>query len=438
MLVGLGVFLAIIVFLIRPAGAEAVLPSGATIFTEKEASNSAIVEFSNFESATYNYDVLLEGKKTPTKIAMTGVPIADLFRGLAPKVDITKVPYVKVRFGDSDGAMMLVALSGGPDSTPPPMILESGRRPGIGPFPTPAILPGQPTSAPISEKQILPFDRKKDKLNIIPMEGQILSGIRLKRKKTAKGQYKYTVSGAPSGTVFYKWYEYDNDSAPTEISAGKTWTTTNARDNTRTHVIRVVVSTADGSTGTDSDGYVGRKANDGATRDPGFTDPSDGDANTVPGNPGGFPGGTPQVTPTPTPNTIPQLPPVLTPPQQVTPPTSSPTPPTSTFNAPATPTTTAIADQSGLVIAAKDVTTNAPLTSVSGVLLTEPAEGAANGGGGEPGTDLGLTKLQEQAIVDPLQSVFQPVEDPGDLWPYLLTLLFASGLSGAVREWVNP
>jgi hypothetical protein len=56
----------------------------------------------------------------------------------------------------------------------------------------------------------------------------------------------------------------------------------------------------------------------------------------------------------------------------------------------------------------------------------------SGGGGGSP-----LTQLPE-AVVTPATAIFQPVNSADDLWPYILSVLFAFCFIGAVREWVNP
>jgi hypothetical protein len=81
------------------------------------------------------------------------------------------------------------------------------------------------------------------------------------------------------------------------------------------------------------------------------------------------------------------------------------------------------------------------MTAVNGVLLSKPTVSPtaepSGGGGGGAGAANGLTPLQQSAATL-AESIFQPVDDPGDLWPYLVTLLFALGLTGGVREWMNP
>lgn len=437
-----GLLLTVLMVMLRPSGAQAFLPASVLVYADKdENSQSFSVDIDPTRTVQRDYDVVPKNKTTPTKLTLTGVPLADLFSGL-PDVDVTKVPYVKIRFGTSDAYSMLVALNGGPDSTPPPMILTKGDRPGAGSFPTPAIVPGQPDPAkPIFESQIQPFDRREDDLSIVPMTGGIFEVKISHTKRNKKGQIKFTAKavGAPGGALSYKWFAFEEDGQVREVGQKKTWTTDNARGATAVYGVRVLVTAAaDGSTGMQSDTYVSSRTDDGATKDPGYGDPPPGGGGGGGGGDTGVTGGGGTPAPTTPSQPFPPATTTPTPTPEPTPPTSQPTPPTSETTTPET--TTPAVDTSGVVKAAQAVTVSddMPVVDVSGVVLgTSSAPAAGGGGGGGGGATPGLTPLQQSAA-SLAESIFKPVDDPGDLWPFLVTLLFALGISGGVREWINP
>lgn len=434
-LLAVGIALTALLVMFRPSAVTAALPAEALIYVDNEESQSYNVKLEQ-TPVQRDYDIVLDGDKTPTKISLTGIQLIDLLTAVgSDKLDPSTVPYVKVRFGASDAYTSLIALNGGPSGTPPPIVLKSGNRPGRGSFKLPAIVPGQPTSAPIFEAQMIPFDAKRDNLQIVPMKGTIFSVKLSHGKRNSKGQIRYTAKteGAPGSSLSYKWYSFDGSGNVSEVSTKSSWTTTNAKGTPQTNYLRVVASTPDGSTGTATDSYVSSRADDGAKTDPGYGDtngtgtgPGTGTDTTAPGSGGTVT--TPTVPSTPfTPAPVPTTPAPATP--TPTPETTTPTPSTSE------PATTA--DTSGLANVAQNYTSSAPVSTVNGVLLSSPttAPTAGQSGGGGPAN--GLTPLQQSAA-SLAESIFQPVDDPGDLWPYLVTLLFALGLTGGIREWMNP
>ncbi|MBI4898096.1 MAG: hypothetical protein HY827_06990 [Actinobacteria bacterium] len=443
-LVVVGLVLTVLLVMFRPTAVIAELPAEALVYVDNEESQSYNVKLEQ-TPIQRDYDIVLDGKKTPDKISLTGIPLIDLLGAVgSDKLDPSTVPYLKVRFGNSDAYSYLIALNGGAASTPPPLVLKSGDRPGRGSFHVPAIVPGQPTTDPIFEAQMIPFNAKKDSVQLVPMKGKIFS-VELKHgKRNSKGQIKYTAKAvdAPGGAVSYKWYSFDGTGNVSEVSSKSTWTTTNAKGTPQTNYLRVVVSTPDGSTGTAADSYVSSRTDDGAKTDPGYGNDTGTGTGTGTGNGTGTGTGTyPGTGTTPTVPTTPSTPPPTTTttpaPTTPTPPTTTPTPET-TEPTPTTSSGTTV-DNSNLANIAQNYTSSSPMTTVNGVLLSKPtvAPTAAPSGGGGSGAANGLTPLQQSAA-SLAESIFQPVDDPGDLWPYLVTLLFALGLTGGVREWMNP
>ncbi len=445
-LVVAGLILTVLLVMFRPTAVIAELPAEALVYVDSDESQSYNVKLVQ-TPIQRDYDIVLKGKKTPEKISLTGIAVVDLLSAVgSDKLDPSKVPYLKVRLGNSDAYSYLIALNGGASSTPPPIVLKSGNRPGRGSFQIPAIVPGQPMTDPIFEAQMIPFNAKKDSLQLVPMKGKIFSVDLTHGKRNSKGQIKYTAKAvdAPGGAVSYKWYSFDGAGNASEVSTKSTWTTTNAKGTPQTNYVRVVVSTPDGSTGTAADDYVSSRVDDGAKSDPGYG--NDNGTGTGTGNgtgggtvPGTYPGT--GVTPTvPTSPSTPAPPTTTTTPAPTTPtpPTTTPTPETTTPT-PSTSSGTTV-DNSNLANVAQNYTSSSPLTTVNGVLLSKPTvapTAAPSEGGGGAGAANGLTPLAQSAATL-AESIFQPVDDPGDLWPYLVTLLFALGLTGGVREWMNP
>lgn len=437
-----GLLLTLFAVMFRPGGAEAVLPTEALVFPKYDATTGATVKYSDLQKITADYDVILTGKKSASRIALTGIPLVDFLK--ANNVDTNGVGFVKIRIGTTDdSAPALVPLNPEATTGRPPMILDSGNKPGVGPFKTPAIVVGQPTDKPITEGQIVPFDRKTQELTIIPSQpGAKIMSVRVSSKKTSKGEYKLTAkatAGTSGGALKYEWFAGDKDGTASVVSNKSTYTTTDATSGTKQRSVNIVVTeVSTGSTGANSFQYVSKKANDGKTtpfpKTPGTTTPGTGTTpGTIPGTgtggngtPGGgvftpSPGSTP-IPSTPTPPTTPTTPPT---------PTTTPTGPTST---PDVPSTTTAADTSGIANIAQNVSGNGKVQTVSGVLLSAPnvPKTTSSVAGGAP-----ITALPAPVATE-LNSIFPPINQPNDFWPYFLTVLFGLVFIGAVREWVNP
>lgn len=413
-----GLFLCLLVVMFRPGGAEAVLPANALVFDKYDATSGATVEYGDVPKITADYDIVLNGKKAPTKISLTGVPLVEMLKKGGANVE--NVTFATVRLGTSDNrSIALIPLDQG--SPRPAIVLDKGTKPGTGPFSTPSLVPGQPTTAPISEKQMVPFNRREETLTIIPSKpGANLMSVRISSKKTRAGQYKLTAkvtAGGSGGSYKYQWYAGDKLDPTSNTS---TFTTTDATSGTSKRNVNVVVTeTGTGSMGARSYGYTARKSDDdGQTTDPSPKTDSGGGSttNTGPSTTPGTNGVIPNQLATP-PGTSPSTP-------QVTPPPTT-TPPTTT------PPVQSDQDTSAITNEAQNVESTSGLQTVSGVLLSSPTIAPA-GGGGVPINELPAPVATE------LNTIFQPVEDPGDIWPYLLAILFATTLAGAIRESISP
>ena len=215
---------------------------------------------------TREYDVILRGssRSDARRMSLTGVPLVELLMAKGKidptnKIDVEKVPFVKIRFGDIavDRSIALVALTGVADGTPPPMIMGSGVKPGIGKWHTPSIVPGQPGSQPLNESQIRSFDARRDKVAVIPARptARILAvSVKTKRKRNGEWLLTATVHNPPNGPIEYRWYAEDGI-----VESGKRYATTNARTGRAKHNVNLVVtSQLTGSTGAAAFGYTSR------------------------------------------------------------------------------------------------------------------------------------------------------------------------------------
>ena len=253
--------------------------------------------------------------------------------------------------------------------------------------------------------------------------------VRVSAKRKKDGQIRLiarATAGDSGGALEYVWFDASDGKV---LGNDDTYVTTDAVGQTRTHQVNVVVTEkTTGSTGVRSYGYTSKKTNDGSSRGPTPSTGGGGSNGTNGGSGGGngvngvFPQGNsvnPGTTTTPTP----------TPPNQTfTPPPTEPTAPTTTPDVPVQ----SDVDTSAITNVAQNISGNGDLQTVSGVLLSSPTVAPAAGGGGSP-----IAQLPAPVATE-LSSVFQPVDDPGDIWPYLITILFGTCLAGAVREWVNP
>jgi hypothetical protein len=331
---------------------------------------------------------------------------------------------------------VLVPLTGVNDDGLPPMILNSGKRPGLGAFTTPALVRGHAATESIDEtKDILTFDRRKQVVSLIPGTGSIL-GVRVSKKKTKDGEYRFTarVSGSPGGALQYQWFTQDEPGKATAQTGTNVFTTSGTKGTTKGVTVSVVVKAVrDGSTGAGYSNFTTSKTDNGAKVDPrtgsGFG--ASGPSGAVSPGTGSVPGTNPTPGPlTPTPNVTPTPTPSFP-----TPTTPQPTPPTA-----ATPqqetAQTPVPDTTGLIEIASKTASGGPVQTISGVLLAQAASAPSTSGGGG-GSPTPLTALQS-SVQELANSIFQPVGSTRDLWPYLIALLFALGFTGAVREWVNP
>ncbi|MBJ7458320.1 MAG: hypothetical protein JHD02_03950 [Thermoleophilaceae bacterium] len=425
-----GLVLSLLVVMFRPAGAEAVLPTSVDVFETSETDSApATVKVGDLpEINNVDYSVILHGKKKPTTVGLSGVPLIEFLKAGGVKTD--DVQFVKVRYGTTDDSVISLIPLNQSDTERPPIILSSGKKPGLGPFKTPAVVPGQPDlSKAISEDSFVPFSTKGARLKIVPgAPGAKIMSVRVTAKKRKNGEYTLSakVSGGGSGSKSFQWYGFDSKGNPVKLDTGPSIETKDATSGTSQHLINVVVSErGTGSTGAGSVEYTSRKKAKGATKNP-YPDPTPATTNTI--TPGitqqgtnGIAGAGGSVTTIP-PSTANQ--PI---PQQTVTPTDATTVPT----APTTSSATSI-DSTAITNTAQNVSGTGGLKTVTGVLLSAPTVSAAAAGGGSPINAL------PAPVATQLNSIFQPVNDADDAWAYLLALLFAFSFSGAVREWVKP
>jgi hypothetical protein len=422
-LIVFGLFATLLVAMFRPSGATASLPVSAIVFKNADDNTGSTVKFSDLTPITANYDVIFKNHKGSNKVALKGIPLIDFLK--AADVNTGDVQFVKVRIGQTnDSVVSLQPLSQESSAGRPPLILDSGKSPYTGTLKSPQIIPGQPSATPIKEEWFAPFNRKTEGLTIIPGEpGASILSVSIKSKKLKDGQIKLTgeASGNKTKSLKWEWYQFDAKGNSSVKCNSQSCTTTDATDaSSGSHQLNVVVTDSKGSTGAGSYGYTSKKPSKdkGKTSDPDKGSGSTGNtgSDTTGNGGGGAPGSTyipPATNAAPPQNSVP---PVTT--------TPTPTP------APA-PAQTGV-DSSAITNVAQNVNGSGNLTTVSGVLLSTPTVAAAGGAGGAPISAL------PAPVADQLNSIFQPVDSPDDIWPYLLAVLFALTLSGAVREWVNP
>lgn len=255
-----GLITAIAALAIYPLAADALLPSAAWVFrTEQFDSPPKQVALSSLPQVTREYDVLLRGRSQPTRISLTGVPLVEFLKSRGD-VDVTKVPFVKLRFGEnsSDASIALIPLTGVEDGSPPPMVLNQGMKPGIGVWPTPAVVPGQPGSRPITEGSIFPFDRRAG-LSVVPaIEGAQILAVRIEKKRKKNGEWLLTarVVNPQGGPLVYRWY---GSGAIGQSGMKKRFATTDATIGKQKRTVNVVVSSPEtGSIGAGSFSYRSR------------------------------------------------------------------------------------------------------------------------------------------------------------------------------------
>ena len=429
-----GLVLSLLVVMFRPSGAEADLPAKVDVFDSaggEQDGGSAPIDLKGLpEINNVDYNVILRGEKTGTKVGLSGVPLIEFLKAGGVKTE--NVQFVKIRYGTTnDGLISLVPLNQA-DTERPPIILGSGKAPGRGPFDTPAVVPGQPDlSKALSESSFVPFSTKGPRLKIIPgAPGAKIMSVKITSKKRKNGEYTLSakVSGGGSGAKEYQWYTYDSDKNPVVGQTGPSMETKNATTGSSLNDVSVVVTErGTGSTGGATYEYATRKKTKGATKNP-YPDPtpttgSNTGTGTGTGSGTGFGGGAvntlPNTTTTPAPPSSTQ--------------STVPEPSAPTTTAPTEATSTSTVDTTAITNVAQNVSGTGGLRTVTGVLLSSPTTAPIGESGGGPA----ITALPP-AVANQINSIFQPVDDVSDAWVYLLALLFAFTFSGAVREWVKP
>ncbi len=430
-----GVLVALLAVMFRPSGAVADLPSRAVVFGSWDGDSTKTVELSKLTQISRDYDVIPSGKGKPVTSKLTGVPLIDLLR--EAEVDLGGVGFARVRLNtDDDSRLALVPLH--PDKNErPPLVLSSGKV-GSRSLGTPALVPAQPESdKPIRQDNIVGFSKNKPYIQVLPGKpGAKLISIKISKGRPNKdGQYRLTANrrNGSGSTATYEWFQTDAKGDQVLLGSGQTITTT-ATGNKEVVVSVVVTEKTTGSMGMQYMTYIPKSSDSGKTSSPGSGSgsgsgrgPGSGSGSGGGSGSGNFGSGGITTTPTPfrppttTPNTpkrapdIPATPPPVTMPDQ--------------GSAPVTPDV----DTSAITNVAQNVTGVGGLRAVSGILLSSPTIApSAGGGGGSPISAL------PAPVADELSSIFQPVDDAEDVWAYLLAILFAFTISGAVREWVKP
>lgn len=431
-----GLVLSLLVIMFRPAGADATLPTKIDVFDAWDSDTPSSVPLDGVGKATRDFDVILKGKTTPTKVSLTGWPIDKVLENGAANLD--GVQFVKVRYAGSgsDGAISLISLD--PGAERPPMILASGKKPGVGSFPVPAIVPGQPTDKPITEADIIGFNvgGSNPRISLVPGKpGAKILDVTLRSKRTSSGQIKYTPyvhNGTKNAARKIRWYTATegDGKGPVEKATTDTFTTDNATTGSAQRSVSVVVTeTVSGSTGGANATYNSRKKSKGRTIAPTGSTGSAGNNGT--GTPAGNQGSGVNQNGVGSSNTLPNFSSQPTNPTGQAPQTTTPAPqPT-----PSTSTASPDVDTTAITNAAQNVSGTGGLHTVTGVLLSSPTAAPISDSGSANGTALAALPAP---VANQLNSIFQPVDSTEDVWAYVLAVLFAFSISGAVREWVNP
>lgn len=425
-----GLLLSLFVVMFRPAGAEAVLPKYVDVFPKFDDQDTpASVKVKDQPTITAEYSIVLKKGQKPVKATLTGIPLEQFLR--ANDVPLDNVQFTKVRFVEGSNAVLGLYTLGGPH---PPMLVTSGRVPGIGSIGN-RIIQGQPDlDTPISADNFRDIGRNRVQFMAAKPGAKILK-VRIKREKLSSSKMKLTaeVDGS-SRAKTYEWYTFDADGKPkAPVSGPSVKVDSNGVSGSSITATVVVTETSTGSTGTSGTQWAATKKEKGNTSDPnkptgstgGDTTGSGGGAGTGTGT--GTPGGTGTPSGTLPPSTNSYTPPATPQPQQPTAQTTQPTPQTSTPQQ-----TTSAVDTTAITNTAQNVNGTGGLRTVSGVLLSSPTVAPAASGGGQP-----ITALPEP-VATAANTIFKPVDSADDVWAYMLAVLFAFSISGAVREWVNP
>lgn len=425
-----GIVVAILAVMFRPSGAVADLPMRANVYVKYNDTDYATVDLSKVSTVTQDYSIVPTGKSKPVISSFSGKPLVKFLQEVGTE-DIGNIKFVRVRLNSTDDSRLAIVPLGDQNAERPPLMLASGKV-GSRSLGTPALVPGQPDLGdPIEQKQIVGFSKSKPYVEILPAKpGADVLTVRIHRKQRTGGQYALSaavIKGGSGAPAKYQWFQTDAKGNQALLGSGKSITTT--ATGTKDVVVSVVVTeTSTGSTGIQYMTYIPKSSEKGKTTNPdagkGGSGTGSGNGTNGTGTGNGVPGNGNGIATAPVPYTPPKTTSPSVPNTQVPPPDTTPQPTPST--GPATVDTTAITN------AAQNVNGTGGLTTVSGVLLSTPTVPAAASGGGAPISAL------PAPVADQLNSIFQPVDSPDDVWPYLLAILFAFSISGAVREWVRP
>lgn len=245
---------ALLIALMNTSSARAKLPSNVDVFPNYRFDNApASVKLADLPVIRDEYNVLLRGKKKGTSITLTGVPLLDLLK--FAEADTENVQFVKVRYGTTDDSVISLIPLDQFSLRRPPMILGSGRRPGLGPFPTPAVIPGQPDfSKPIREERFTPFRADAAPLALIPGKpGAKILSVKVRAVKLKSGEYMLSASattGTSGAAKAYNWFGPDSNGRPVRVSNRDSIKTRDANLGNAVHSISVVIyELGTGSTG---------------------------------------------------------------------------------------------------------------------------------------------------------------------------------------------
>lgn len=256
--------LALLLGLVHSQAAHAALPRTVNVFPGARTDGTpSAVKLTGLAAFEADYNVLLRGKKKGTAISLTGVPLLDLLK--AGGASTENVQFVKIRYGTTnDSVISLMPLNQGSPARPP-MILASGQRPGLGPFSTPAIVPGQPDFAkPISESHFVHFNTRYAPLTLIPgTPGAQILRVRMRAQRRKSGEFLVSarvVGGASAAAKAYDWWGFDSKGRPKKLGVTPTLETRDATRGNATRMLFVVIyERGTGSTGVGSFVYHSRK-----------------------------------------------------------------------------------------------------------------------------------------------------------------------------------
>lgn len=429
LILALGLLTVLLLVMFRPTGAVADLPTRANVYEAWNSEQSVEVKVEKLSKVTRDYDVIPTNKKNSVSSKFTGVPLVDFLREISAELD--GVAFVRVRLNTTNDSRLALVPLGEAGAERPPLMLASGKV-GSRSLGTPALVPGQPGSDPISQDNIIGFAKTKPYIEIIPSKpGAKILRIKINKQKRKDGQYNLSAnimngSGAPAK---YQWFQTDAKGSQALLGSGKSVTTT--ATGTKDVVVSVVVTeTGTQSTGMQYMSFIPKATNSGSTTSPGGSGGGSGSgggggSGTGSGGGSGSGLGSPgAITTTPAPYRPAQPSKPAQPPKQS---------PDFTPSQPAEPevTITPQMDTTAITNVAQNFSGVGGLRAVSGVLLSTPTI-AASGSGGSPISAL------PAPVADELNSIFQPVQSSDEVWAYLLAIIFAFSVSGAVREWVKP